>query len=95
MCYYISAEGKKPCDLIFPVICTLRNNIGDDKKYVNYDAKYAPQLEDMYTGLLNTSNKLMCDDHKYDSTPAQGVYLGEISYVYKKMEIDSDMNISD
>ena len=81
MCYYIRRERKKICYLVWSVICTRRKNIGDDKKYVNYDAKYAPQLEDMYTGLLNTSNKLMCDDHKYDSTPAQGVYSGEISYV--------------
>ena len=40
----------------------------------------------MYMGFLNTSNKLMCYDQKYDSTPAQDVDSGEISSVYNNVE---------
>ena len=42
----------------------------------------------MYMGFLNISQKLVFDYHKYDSTSAQDVVLGEISYVYKRIETD-------
>ena len=76
MCYYISTEGKNPWYIICSVICTRRNNIGTDKKYVNDDEKHAPELKYMYMGFLNISNKLVCGDHKYDSTPATYIDWG-------------------
>ena len=49
----------------------------------------------MELGFLHTSNKPICEDHKYDSTPAQDVDSGDMGYVDNKVEIDSDMYISD
>ena len=53
MCYYISIEGKKPCYLVRSFICTRRKKIDTEKEYVNYDATYAPELEETELGFLN------------------------------------------
>ena len=44
---------------------------------------------------INTSKKPICEYHKDDSTPAQDVDSGEIGSVDNRLEIDSDMDISD
>ena len=44
---------------------------------------------------LNTSKKTICEYHKDDSTPSQDVDSGEIGSMYKNVETDSYMNISD
>ena len=49
----------------------------------------------MEVGLLNTSNKPICEYHKNDSTTAQDVDSGEIVSADKNVEIDSYMDISD
>ena len=67
------------------VICTLRKNIGTDKEYINDDENHAPDLEEMELGFLNTSNKPICEYHKYDSTPEQDVDSGGIGYVENKV----------
>ena len=95
MCYYIRRERKKICYLVWSVICTRRKNIGTVKEYVNNDTKYAPELEEMQLGLLNTANNTICEYHKYKSTPVQDVDLRDMGYVDNKVEIYSGMDISD
>ena len=96
MCYYIRTEGNNPCYLIRYFIWTRWKNIGNYKEYVNNDTKYAPQLEEMELGFLNTSRQPKNEYNKYYPTPSKGVDPGEIGYIasYKKLYWRSPLGVS-
>ena len=49
----------------------------------------------MELGFLNTSNKPIFEDQKYDSTLYKEIDSGEIGYVENKVKTYSEMDISD
>ena len=66
---FVTTLGHKIKHLLSHLVIHMhicRKNIGTDKEYVNYDAKRAPKLEETGLGFLNTANKTIFEDHKYD-----------------------------